>query len=155
MRISLKCLMAKCKTAASPLLKCTGDNLALVFINSFPPSFAYVSVNRVSIGSDNGLSPIRSHCLNQCWIIINWTLRNKLQWNFNQNTKFCIHENASENIVCEMAAILSRGRWVNSLRPNDAIWQHRSGSTLAQVMACCLTTPSHYLNQCWLIISKV
>ena len=24
------------------------------------------------------------------------------------------------------------------------------GSTLAQVMACCLTAPSHYLNQCWL-----
>ena len=22
-------------------------------------------------------------------------------------------------------------------------------------MACCLTAPSHYLNQCWLIISKV
>ena len=36
-----------------------------------------------------------------------------------------------------------------------AIWQQRSGSTLAQVMACCLTAPSHYLNQCWLIISKV
>ena len=31
----------------------------------------------------------------------------------------------------------------------------RSGSTLAQVMACCLTAPSHYLNQCWLIISEV
>ena len=28
-------------------------------------------------------------------------------------------------------------------------------STLVQVMACCLTAPSHYLNQCWLIISKV
>ena len=25
------------------------------------------------------------------------------------------------------------------------------GSILAQVMACCLTAPSHYLNQCWLI----
>ena len=43
----------------------------------------------------------------------------------------------------------------DSLRPCDAIWRHKSGSTLAQVMACCLTAPSHYLNQCWLIISKV
>ena len=25
-------------------------------------------------------------------------------------------------------------------------------STLAQVMACCLAAPSHYLNQCWLIM---
>ena len=48
-----------------------------------------------------------------CWVIVNWTLRNKLQLNFNQNTKLFIHENASEDIICEMAAILSRGRWVN------------------------------------------
>ena len=44
---------------------------------------------------------------------------------------------------------------INSLWPSDAIWWHRTWSTLAQVMACCLTAPSHYLNQCWLIISKV
>ena len=48
-----------------------------------------------------------------------------------------------------------KGEWVNSLWPSDAIWRKRSGSTLAQVMDCCLTAPSHYLNQCWLIISKV
>ena len=44
--------------------------------------------------------------------------------------------------------------FLNSLWPSDAIWRHRSGSTLAQVTGCCLTAPSHYLNQCWLI-SKV
>ena len=44
--------------------------------------------------------------------------------------------------------------YINSLWPSDAIWRHRFGSTLVQVMACCLTAPSHYLNQCWLI-SKV
>ena len=38
---------------------------------------------------------------------------------------------------------------------SDAIWRHRSGSTLAKVMACYLTAPSHYLNQCWLLISEV
>ena len=58
---------------------------------------------------------VPSHYLSQCWdIIVNWTLRNILQWNFNQNIKFFLHKNAYENIVCEMAAILSRGRWVNS-----------------------------------------
>ena len=40
---------------------------------------------------------------------------------------------------------------VNSLWPSDAIWRQGSRSTLDQVMACCLTAPSHYLNQCWLI----
>ena len=44
---------------------------------------------------------------------------------------------------------------VNSLWPGDTIWWHKSGSTLAQVMACCLMAPSHYLNQSWLIIRKV
>ena len=41
----------------------------------------------------------------------------------------------------------------NSMWPRDAIWW-LSGSTLAQEMVCCLTAPSHYLNQCWVIISK-
>ena len=45
--------------------------------------------------------------------------------------------------------------FVNSLWPSDIIWRQGSRSTLAQVMACCLTAPSHYLNQCWLMISEV
>ena len=48
-----------------------------------------------------------------------------------------------------------QGQRINSLGPSDAIWWQRSGSTLAHIMACCLTAPSHYLNQCWLIITKV
>ena len=42
-----------------------------------------------------------------------------------------------------------------SLWPSDALGWHRSESTLAQVMACGLTAPSHYLKQCWRIISEV
>ena len=45
--------------------------------------------------------------------------------------------------------------YLNSLGPSDAIWWQRSGSTLAQVMACSLTAPSHYLNQCWLMTNEV
>ena len=45
---------------------------------------------------------------------------------------------------------------INSLWSSDAIWQRFSlRSTLPQVMACCLTAPSHYLNQCWFITSGV
>ena len=44
---------------------------------------------------------------------------------------------------------------VNTLWSNDTISQHRSGSTLAQVMACCLMAPSHYLNQCGLFITNI
>ena len=56
-----------------------------------------------------------SHYLNQCCVIVNWTLGKKLLGKFNQNIKLSIHENASENIVCERADILSRGRWVEHL----------------------------------------
>ena len=57
------------------------------------------------------LMPI--HYPNQCWVIVNWTLRNKFQWIFNQNTKLFIHKNASESIISKMMTILSWGRWVN------------------------------------------
>ena len=44
---------------------------------------------------------------------------------------------------------------INSFWLSDTIWRQRSGSTLAQVIPRCLTAPSHYLNQCWLVISEV
>ena len=66
------------------------------------------------------------YCLGPTW--------NKHQWNFNQNTKLFIHENASKNIVCEMAAILSRWRWVKGK------WQcYTQGS-------CYVQNPMWYIN---------
>ena len=58
-----------------------------------------------------------SHYLNQCWVIVNWTLTNKVRWNFNQNTRLFIHENALENFICKTVAILSRGGWVDMMAP--------------------------------------
>ena len=45
--------------------------------------------------------------------------------------------------------------YFNSLWPSDVIWQHRSRSTLIQVMACCLTVPSHFLSRCVILIGEV
>ena len=36
---------------------------------------------------------------------------------------------------------------INSLWPSDDIWRQRGGSTLAQLIACSLAGPSHYVNQ--------
>ena len=44
---------------------------------------------------------------------------------------------------------------IHSLWHSNAIWWHRSGSTQAQVMTCCLTAPGHYLIQCWIITACV
>ena len=54
------------------------------------------------IGSDNGLFVAwlaLSHYLNQCWNIINLTLRNKLQWNVNRNSYIFSQENTFENAI--------------------------------------------------------
>ena len=49
--------------------------------------------------------------------------------------------------------------WISTvpagLLTHKVTWWHRSRSTLAQVMACCLMAPSYYLNQYWLIIKEV
>ena len=37
--------------------------IIITYINSSPPSAAYMSVDRVSIGSDNGLSPIQHQAI--------------------------------------------------------------------------------------------
>ena len=37
--------------------------------------------------SKRGHWAVPSNYLNQCWNIVNWNLRNKLQWNFNRNSK--------------------------------------------------------------------
>ena len=82
-------------------------------VNSSPPSATYVCQCIRSAWLVTYSAP--SHFLNQWWVIANWNLANKLQWNFKQNTKLFIHENAPEKIFCEMVAILSRGRWVKAV----------------------------------------
>ena len=48
----------------------------------------------------------RSHHLNQCWNIINWTISDN--FHSNQNTTVFIHENTFEHVVRKMLANLSR-----------------------------------------------
>ena len=59
--------------------------------------------------------PAPSHDLNQCWDSVNWTLGNKIQWHINRNSYIFIQENAFENVVWKIAAILSRPQCVNGL----------------------------------------
>ena len=56
---------------------------------------------------------------------------------------------------CSQSYSITKSQWVNSLRPSDTIWRHQSRSTFAHVTPCCLTAPSHYVNQCWLQTSEV
>ena len=98
----------------------------------------------VIMRSGNGLLPVQCQAIT--WIspdlLSIWSAKTKFSEIGIKIWKHFFQVNAFENKI-------------NSLGPSDAIWHWRSWSTLVQVMACCLTAPSHYLNQCWLIISKV
>ena len=62
-----------------------------------------------------------SHYLNYCWVIVYWTLRNRILCNFNQNSCIFIQENAFENVVCKMAPILSQSHSVNTMAAHDLV----------------------------------
>ena len=47
-----------------------------------------------------------NHYLNQCWLIVNWTLGNIPQWNLDRNSYFFIQANTAENVVGQMTAML-------------------------------------------------
>ena len=52
-----------------------------------------------------------SHYLNQCWPIVNWTPRNKLQWQLHhRNTQLFVHENVFENVVCQSGGHFVQGK---------------------------------------------
>ena len=86
-------------------LVCTMSIIYDVHINSSLPSAAYM---RPWTGST--LIPIRA-----CRLVgakslsepmLNWTLKNKLQWNFYRNSCLFIQENAFENVVCQNGGLL-------------------------------------------------
>ena len=130
----------------------------------------------VNIGSGNGLLPdgtmplpepmltdhlwssvafisVQFHktCLNHQSLKSVWKLQHKISFKFprGQWVKHCYNvrfQYLEHQLPCEHLT-----HWGLVTPYGDK----RSWSTLAQVMACCLTAPSHYLNQCWLIISTV
>ena len=100
----------------------------------------HICISKPTItGSDNGLSPVpaSSHYLNQWWNIVNWTLRNKLQWDFNQNSYIFIQEKVFENVVCEIAAILSRPQCVDcSIRKMIFVSECEFGPLFTSIWNC-------------------
>ena len=108
-----------------------------------------------------------------------WRLGDRLSTALIKIHKFrilCVHFQENSATQCGIAAILQFGTtfaqffivhnakiarmyfhtvYFNPLWPSDATWRHRTVSTLAQVMACYLMAPSHYLNQFWLLISMI
>ena len=94
---------------------------------------------------ESGIHIFTSSCVN--YIIKRYSHNVSVIITPNKNPHFRSRQN-------DYQCLIAKAIKFNSLWPSDVIWWHRSGSTLPQVIACCLTAPSHYLNQCQLIISK-
>ena len=110
-----------------------------VLLTQSPPSAAYMSVNCVSVGSGNGLSPVLLQA-------INWTnagllsigpIGTNFSWIRIEIQNFSFRQMHLKMTSAKLAAILSRGRWVNN------------ESSLVQIMACSngQNAASHYLNR--------
>ena len=116
-----------------PKLQCFGNAEPQMFLDEWKSNLTFVFLS--SLNTEN-ISPMKPSSI--IWYIAwVWT-------SARQMSRWWLSERYGV-LFCE----------VNSLRPSDTIWRHRSILTLAQIMACCLTAPSHYLNQCWLITSGV
>ena len=46
--------------------------------------------------------------------VVNWTIKDNIEWNFAQNTKSFIQDTSLENAICKMAVTLSKSRCVNN-----------------------------------------
>ena len=118
----------------------------------------YISVNFAIIGSDNDLLLVQCQAITKpivtYGVLVSWQ---HISVKLESKDKNFLQQNTSQQVVCKKLVVLLRPWWecVNSLWSNDAIWQHRSGSTMVQVMVCFLTAPSHYMNRCLVLISEV
>ena len=80
------------------------------------------------------------------WSIFEYILHrhNIFSWGMHTFRAICAHDPyVYMNRLIEKFLILL---WLT-----DAIWQQRSGPTLAQIIACCVTASSQYQNQRWRI----
>ena len=79
------------------------------------------------IGLNNGLSWV-GHNQTQCRNVINWTLGNKLHYDFNLISSIFSQENAFESTICKKAPILSPPRCVYSsvIMIKTIVWERWS-----------------------------
>ena len=78
----------------------------------------------------------------------------KRLWKFLEVTKSSYHISIKIILLCKRFADMFQ--WTLTLTHCGLVTLYGDwfGSTLVQVMICCLMAPSHYQNQCWLLLVK-
>ena len=116
-----------------------------VTFNLSPPSAAWMhqrtqsALVQIMACHLNSAKPLPEPRFTYC----NWTLRNTFQWNSNQKTKIFIHENSSENIICEMAAILRGGDKLTQMEHKFIVLQANKYQDLLCNKVSIYHTPLH------------
>ena len=80
-----------------------------------------------------------NHCLNQCSLLVSWTLENNLQWNFNQNIIFVCRSQ------CVKPALCAQYQFTVSNIPN--LWAEPATSLQTSLGCKLKCIPSHTANK--------
>ena len=93
------------------------------------PLVMHESVHWINIGAGNGSSPVRCQAIT--WTHVDLLSIRPIGTNFcevwTKIPTFCFHENACENVVCEIETILFRGReWVK-YNMFSCLWRRKFG----------------------------
>ena len=99
----------------------------------------YFVMNSENMVNHVRASMVKFKCPNESVLLIQFDSRVV----YHQGDKLCVCQGSTYDIM--------NFTWQNIPIQDD----DRTGSTLAQIMVCCLAAPSHYLNQFLLILSKV
>ena len=146
--------------ARSRLARCPHQTFMLSW--KWMESLARLLSSRYDYGKSR-LEALRCHWhvfinIEACVVSVAQSICVRFHWGSPLNTKIVLSvlNSVLQNVVLSVLNIkIVLSLNIESLWPSDAIWQHWSRFTLAQVMACCLTAPSLYMHQCSLTISKV
>ena len=147
---------------AKPLFQSVSNNPVHWYIYIHVP----LGISELNIGSDIRFHVSQNKDRTKIKLLLSlyqWSYFREYQWISNMDQfgpDDIITTEQSSTKLCTFSMELSALAKVycicfNSLWPGDAIWRHGTRSLLAQVMAWCLTAPSHYLNPCWLIICGI
>ena len=102
----------------------------------------WIDIFCVEMFSISGFPSVAHYC---CFVKLMHTTYAKQFWGWARSAPFCMW---CMHMGLLAVQLLDCYNILNSLRPIDNAWCHRSGSALALAMACCLMAWCLYLKQC-------
>ena len=139
-----------------------------------PLYFTVVNQSEARISTEHGINTVYSMIYSHsfivlCFVLVISSVYSGFLWSIYPYSSGLLYWHWGNHIASEVT-LKDAGKWIStrnskasnyiqlllkSFLHSDAIWWLGSGSTLVQVMVCCLMAASHDLNQCWLITDRL